>query len=244
MRSIKPSYSARRSWKSATLALLLFAVSFGYVEAAVVVYLRNLSEPVRVSYYPGTTPADLFPILTPQELRTADHGRLWQLLHVEIPREAATLVMLAAVAFIIGTNEMQWLAAFVIAFGAWDIAFYGFLKMLIGWPASLLSWDLLFLLPVPWSGPLLAPVLVSCAMIGGGLIVLRSEAHGRAVRLSLIHWTGISLGAFIILGTFTWDYRPVLAGRMPHPYEWPLFALGEAISIGSFLHGLVRSKSG
>jgi hypothetical protein len=242
-RNFKPSRFKRRSWKIATLVLLVFGVAFGYVEAAVVVYLRNLSEPVRVSYYPSTTPADLFPILTPRELRTADHGRLWQLLHVEIPREAATLVMLAAVAFIVATNGMQRLAAFVIAFGIWDISFYGFLKVLIGWPASLLTWDLLFLLPVPWSGPVLAPVLVSCAMIGGGIIVLEREAAGRAVRLGALDWTGIFLGAFIIVASFTWDYRDLLSGRMPHPYEWPLFALGEAISLASFLRGLMKGKT-
>jgi hypothetical protein len=242
-RDFKPSSYKRRSWISATLALILFCIAFGYVEAAVVVYLRNLSEPVRVSYYPNTTSADLFPILTPEELRAADHGRLWQLLHVEIPREAATLVMLAAVAFIVGTNSMERLAAFVIAFGTWDVAFYGFLKVLIGWPASLLTWDLLLLLPVPWSGPVLAPVLVSLAMIGGGMIVLRREAAGRAVRLGALDWTGVFLGAFIILGSFTWDYRNVLAGRMPHSYEWPLFVLGEGISVASFLRGLTRRES-
>jgi hypothetical protein len=241
-RDFKMSSCKRRPWRSATVALLVFGIAFGYVEAAVVVYLRNLSEPVRVSYYPGTSSADLFPILTPQELRSADHGRLWQLLRVEIPREAATLVMLAAVAFIVGTNGMQRLAAFVIAFGTWDVAFYGFLKLLIGWPSSLLTWDLLFLLPVPWSGPVLAPVVVSCAMIGGGIIVLQCEAAGRAVRLGALDWAGIFLGAFIVLASFTWDYRSLLAGRMPHPYQWPLFALGEAISIASFLHGLTKTQ--
>jgi hypothetical protein len=239
-RDFKPSSYKRRSWRGATLALVLFSVAFGYLEAAVVVYLRNLSEPVRVSYYPSTTSADLFPILTPRELRTADSGRLWRLLRVEIPREAATLAMLVAVAFIVGTNGMQRLAAFVLAFGTWDIAFYAFLKVLIGWPASLLSWDLLFLLPIPWSGPVLAPVLVSSTMIGGGIILLQREAAGHAVRLGAFDWTGVFLGVFIILGSFTWDYRNVLSGRMPHPYEWPLFALGEGVSVASFLHGLTK----
>lgn len=222
------------------MALTLFAVAFGYVEAAVVVYLRNLSEPVRVSYYSDTTPADLFPILTPEELRTVDRGELWRLFHVEIPREAATLIMLVAVAFLAGMNRMQRLAAFVVAFGVWDIAFYAFLKVLIGWPASLLTWDLLFLLPVPWSGPVLAPAIVSCSMIGGGAVVLRQEATGR-VRFTLLHWAGMFAGAFIILMSFTWDYRTVLAGQMPHPYEWRLFTLGEAISVGCFLHGLWKA---
>jgi hypothetical protein len=226
------------SWGQRVLVLVIFGLAFGYLEAAVVVYLRHLSEPARVSYYPDTTAADLFPILTPTELRMADGGELWRLFPVEIAREAATLIMLAAIACLAGTNGIQRLAAFVVAFGIWDIAFYLSLKILIGWPASLLTWDLLFLLPVPWSGPVLAPAIVSCSMISGGILVLRQESRGQAVRLGATDWAGIFVGAFVIFVSFTWDYRTVLAGHMPHPYEWPLFALGEVISLGSFLRGL------
>jgi hypothetical protein len=233
----------RRNWKSAVLALALFGVAFGYVEAAVVVYLRDLSEPVRVSYYPASTSADLFPVMTPVELHRANRGQLWQLLRVEIPREAATLAMLAAVAFLVGTNPMQRVAAFAVAFGTWDLAFYAFLRILIGWPASLFTWDLLFLVPVPWSGPILAPVFVSCSMIAAGGIVLREEARGRSVRLSALSWTGIALGALTVLASFTWDYRTVMAGRMPHPFEWVVFGLGEAIGLGTFVRALKTQRS-
>jgi hypothetical protein len=234
--------SATRSWRQVAFALLLFGLAFGYLEAAVVVYLRDLSEPVRVSYYPGTTPEDLFPLPTPGELRTANRGELWRLFPVEMAREAATLIMLAAIAFIAGTNSMQRLAAFVVAFGIWDIAFYVSLKILIGWPASLLTWDLLFLFPVPWSGPVLAPVIVACSMIGCGLLVLWHEEKRRAVRLGWVHWAGIFLGALIILISFTWDYRTLLSGQMPHPYRWLLFAGGEVLGVGSFLFGLPRER--
>ncbi len=231
-----------RSWKRIVILLALFGLSFGYVEAAVVVYLRTISEPARLSYYAQYPPEALFPIPTPVELRSANHGQLWKLLRIEIPREAATLIMIAAVAGAVGTDGTSMIAAFVIAFGVWDIAFYGFLKLLIGWPVSLLTWDLLFLLPVPWSAPVLAPVIVSLSMIGAGVLVLRRQACGRPVQLSAGHWAGILLGGAVILLSFTWDYKIIVAGRLPHPYEWLLFGLGEAIGLGAFLHG-VRQRA-
>ena len=82
-------------------------------------------------------------------------------LFIEIGREAATMLMLAAIALAVARNTRQWTAAFAIAFGVWDIVFYACLKLLLGWPASLFTWDILFLIPVPWVGPVLAPVLIS-----------------------------------------------------------------------------------
>lgn len=44
------------SWKRTVFALLLFGVAFGYLEAAVVSYLRLLHEPARQRFYPGRPP--------------------------------------------------------------------------------------------------------------------------------------------------------------------------------------------
>lgn len=98
--------------------------------------------------------------------------------------------MPGAVALAVARNAGQWAAAFVIAFGTWDITFYVFLRVLLGWTASLFTWDILFLIPVPWVGPVLAPVLVSAVMIAAGAWHLRREASGGPVDLRLPHWTG------------------------------------------------------
>ncbi len=63
------------------------------------------------------------------------------------------MLMLGPVALAIARNARQWTAAFAIAFGVWDIVFYVCLQLLLGWPASLLTWDILFLIPVPWGRP-------------------------------------------------------------------------------------------
>ena len=142
-------------WKRTVIALLLFGTAFGYLEAAVVTYLRALHEPVVQRFYPGRAPGDLFPLLTLDQLRAAAPVQM-KTLAVEIGREVATIGMLVAIALAVAQNTGQWAAAFVIAFGTWDITFYVFLKVLLDWPASLLTWDILFLVPVPWVGPVLA----------------------------------------------------------------------------------------
>ena len=148
------------------------------------------------------------------------------------------MAMLAAIAIAVGGTFTESAAAFVMAFGIWDLAFYGFLRLFIHWPASLLTWDLLFLLPVPWSGPVLAPILVSLSMIAGGWTVLWRASREQHVSLGRMHWAGLFAGGVMIVLAFTWGFRGLLAGGMPHDFHWPLFAAGEVCDIGAFLHAL------
>jgi len=216
------------------VALLLFGTAFGYLEAAVVSYLRALHEPARLRYYPGRAPAELFPLLTLEQLHQSGRQQQETLL-IEIGREVATIVMLAAIALAVARNAGEWAAAFVIAFGAWDLTFYVFLKVLLDWPASIFTWDILFLVPVPWVGPVLAPVLVSIAMIAGGVWQLRSQAQGDPVRIGAAHWSGILLGAVIIVVAFAMDYRKIMMGGMPQQFNWWVFALGLGTGVLSYV---------
>ena len=163
------------------IALLLFGVSFGYIEAAVVVYLRDVYQPLALELAPERRPGDLFPLITLEELESADAKHLRRI-KVEVIREAATMVMLVSVGLAVGWNFNTFFAAFVIAFGIWDIFYYVFLKVLIDWPASLLEWDVLFLIPVPWVAPVLAPVLVAISMVAAGTLLYWRESAGRPVR--------------------------------------------------------------
>jgi len=148
-----------------------------------------------------------------------------------VGREAATMLMLGAVALAVARNLHQWIAAFAIAFGVWDIGFYAFLKLMIHWPESLSTWDILFLIPLPWVGPIWAPVLVALSMIVCGLISLRAGG----IRGRVPHWTGVLSGALVIIVAFVWDFRNTTAGGFPNPFNWPLFLLGEAIGLAAFL---------
>src|SRR5690349_2988847 len=151
--------SKTQFWRTIT-GLVLFAIAFGYVEAAVVAYLRSIYTPLRAHFYPPSSAGELFPLLTLDQLRALGPEHTARL-NTELGREFATLLMLSSVALVAARKPREWIAAFVLCFGIWDITFYAFLKLLLNWPASLLTWDILFLLPVPWVGPVIAPILVS-----------------------------------------------------------------------------------
>ncbi len=223
--------------KRIAAALILFGVSFGYVEAAIVVYLRTLYDPLRAQLYPGAQRNELFPLIRLDQLKAAgpQHAKL---LAIEVGREAATLAMLAAAGLAISKSNGQWLAGFAIAFGVWDIAFYAFLKLLINWPASLLTWDLLFLIPVPWAGPVLAPLIVSATMIVCGLMYLKRPLTRRT---HWSDWVGVCAGGLIVILSFTLDYHDLMAGGTPDAFAWWLFAAGEALGLLAFARVLRRA---
>jgi len=224
-------------WKRIVIAVLLFGTAFGYVEAAVVAYLRMLHEPARQHYYPGRPAGELFPLLTLEQLRAS--GAVGTL-KIELGREFATIVMLAAVALAVAGNARQWAAAFVLAFGAWDITFYLFLKVLLGWPESLFTWDILFLIPVPWVGPVLAPMLVSAVMMAAGTWHLWRDARAEPLHLGALHWAGILGGAGIIIFAFAMDYRHVMAAGLPQRFNWLIFSGGFLLGLGSYAGAAVR----
>ncbi len=154
-----------------------WAIAFAFVEAAVVEYLRAL-------YYPLERGGFQFPLQTWQDLCAMGWEHLRRL-YIELGREAATLVMLATLGGAVGRNRREAWAHFMIAFGIWDIFFYGWLELFLGWPESILTWDLLFLLPVPWVAPVLAPIIISLCLIGAGLIVLWYEQQGASIAAQL-----------------------------------------------------------
>lgn len=211
------------------IALFLFGIAFGYLEASVVVYLRSIYDPIRQRIHPNREPSELFPLITPEQLAAAgpEHTRH---LAIEIGREAATLVMLAAFGLVAGRNRNERWAAFAVAFGLWDISFYASLKLMIDWPASLFTWDILFLIPLPWVGPVIAPVLIALALVICGLISL--QRGGLPVRP--LQWLAMILGGLLVIGSFIWDYRNTTNGGLPNPFNWPLFFAGDAMALIGF----------
>jgi hypothetical protein len=198
------------------LGLILFGIAFGFVEAAVVVYLRTLTEPIRVSL--GFPPGSLFPLFT----RAQVAPRMF-LAKVELAREAATILMLASVAATIAKNRRSWLAAFGVAFGVWDLAFYASLKVLIAWPQSWMTWDILFLLPVPWIGPVLAPIIIAASLVAGGLIALLRQPPKAGWLSTLL----LTAGGVIVFIAFIWDWEHIASGGMPRSFPWLIFLTGE-----------------
>jgi hypothetical protein len=148
-------------------ALIAFGAAFGLVEAAVVVYLRKLmgfNVDYLIANYRVLANLGAIAFISPQQPLLVDRS----ITSVEIAREAATIIMLAAVAFIAGHRSRQRIGAFLISFAAWDLFYYVFLKLLTGWPRGWFTKDIFFLIPVPWIGPVVTPVVASLtiAMVG------------------------------------------------------------------------------
>lgn len=197
--------------KSRATGVILYAIAMAFVEAAVVVYLRQILAPGDPAVPVPQAGVGAIPV-------------------IEAFREAATIVMLAAVGWLAGTDFWERFLWFSIAFGIWDIFYYIWLRVLIGWPTSLLSWDVLFLIPVPWTAPVLAPVIISLGLILGSLLLLRLRGQGAILRFSPSLWALACLGGAIVLLSFMLDYRLATAGQEPASFHWLIFGAGVAVA--------------
>ena len=207
----------------------LFAVAMAFLESAVVVYLRAL-------YYPEGFSFPLVPI--DRELGIA-----------EVFREAATLIMLLTPGALISRNAIDRFAWFCLAFGVWDIFYYLWLFVLIGWPSSFFEWDILFLIPVPWVGPVLAPCVVSLGLIVLALIIHRGRGRVNGFTVGRSNWILLAIGAGAIITSFlidplrhlhlsdtmgqAWSIArqgertfDAMANFVPRHYPWVVFLVG------------------
>ncbi len=192
------------------IVVALFAIAMAWFEAAVVMYLRFFID--RIDPYQ----ADPLPLVA-------------ELGEIELVREVATLFMLGCVAWLAGREKFSRLGYFLVAFGLWDIFYYVFLRVMTGWPKTLLDWDILFLLPLPWWGPVLAPVLISLIMIVFGSLL--STVKVRFFRLGWGSWSAIFAGCTMALIAFMWGAIQAVPSGMdavrstlPVDFNWLLFS--------------------
>jgi hypothetical protein len=220
--------------------LTLFAIAFGYIEAAAVVYIRAVYEPIHQRVFPGRDRDDLFPLFTLEQW--AQEGPATTTPPMEMAREVGTIVIVALVAWGVSHNAAQWFASFALAFGAWDFFFYLWLRLLTGWPRSLFDWDLVFTVGLPWVAPVAAPLLVAAVMIVAGAVFLACDATGRPIRPRWIHWVIVLAGGLIGIAAFWWDARSMLASGIPERFNWPLLLAGLAVGAAGFVHALVTGR--
>lgn len=219
---MEPSAPVRR-----LIWLTLFAVAMAFLEAVVVVYLREL-------HYPDH-PLTIFPprLLSPDELA------------MELGRELASVVMILSVALLAERGVTRVFAAFVYVFGLWDIFYYVWLKLTLGWPVGWLEWDLLFLIPWAWLGPWLTPVAIALLFVMWGARVLASDDH---YAVSPLAWLVFVAGCALALTAFLQPAWPLLlqgpeAVRrfQPHGFWWGLFIPGYVLMVAGLGLALRRS---
>jgi len=194
------------------LTVAVFALAMAWLEAATVYYLRVLVDRL-VPYQ-----ADPLPI----------RGALGP---VELVREAATLVMLLTVGMLAGRTWQTRLGYSAIAFGVWDIFYYVFLKVIYDWPSSLLEWDILFLLPLPWWGPVLAPMSVAVLMILWGTLVTQPDTSGSrhpGVATGVLASIGIVLALYVFMADALHVAHlgaDATRAMLPDAFNWSVFAV-------------------
>lgn len=188
-----------------------YAVAMAWVEAATVYYLRRLVDRVE-PYQPNPLPM------------------MGGLGAVELAREMATLIMLFAVGTLAGRSWRARFGYMAVAFGLWDIFYYAFLKIICGWPHSWVDWDVLFLIPLPWWGPVLAPMMIAALMIGWGTLASQSDAAEVRGKLERWSWLAGGVGTGLALYLFMADTlaavgrNPESASQMlPQRFPWGWF---------------------
>ena len=211
------------------MIVVLYATAMAWVESSVVFYLRTMVN--RIDPY------------QPNPLPLATGFGL-----AELVREAATLMMLLTVGILAGRTWRSRLGYSAIAFGVWDIFYYVFLKVLCGWPHSLLDWDILFLIPVPWWGPVLAPVSIAILLILWGTLASswKSPPAGSSERkVWALNFVGIALALYVFMadnlriasqGVDAWRHM------LPVWFNWPLFCLALILMAAPVVQVLWRTQ--
>lgn len=224
--------------------ITIFAIAMGYLESAVVVYLREL-------YYPEGFDFPLKPI--GQNIGIT-----------EILREAATLIMLICAGIFAGRTKTEKFGFFIYCFAIWDIFYYVFLKLILGWPVSLVTWDILFLIPTTWVGPVLGPVINSITMILLAFLISYFTNFNKSVKIDRTEWILFILGSLIIIISYTEDYVSFMLNEFtlieifgstninilneyathyqPISFAWWIFIIGEVIILAGILSFFTRNK--
>jgi len=187
---------------------MFFAIAMAYLESAVVVYLRamyGIEDLIRDINFE----TDIYTF-------------------IEIGREAATIVMLAVIGLLAGSTWPKKIGYFFLSFGVWDIFYYIWLYVFIQWPKSLFEWDILFLIPLPWWGPVIAPILISILLISIGYLLLNDAQF----KIISIDWIVFGLSIIVLLYTFVEDsIKVIISGNgdlteiRPTAFNWILFLI-------------------
>jgi hypothetical protein len=205
------------------ISIAVFGIAMAYLEAAVVVYLRML-------FYPEGSlfPLKIMPLST---------------ILIELGRELSTIVMLLVIGYLSGKKLIERFFYFIFCFGVWDIFYYVWLKVFLNWPDSLLENDILFLIPIPWVGPVLAPIIVSFTMIIASVLSLNLQDKGYALKVGKENLILTVLGCIIILISFFWNAYTINLLEESNPgFQWEIFSVGEILLTVGIMLFLRKNK--
>jgi hypothetical protein len=155
------------------------------------------------------------------------------LLVVEISRETATIAMLVLVAVVSVRGGLRRMGAFLLTFAVWDIFYYVWLYATIRWPATPADWDVLFLIPLPWVGPVWSVLLISAGMIAFSARFLGAPEDAR-FSPGPWGWASGVAGAGAIVATYILEWKKIGYGTgIPTEFSLLPYFLGIALLLVS-----------
>jgi len=226
------------------ILLSVFCIAMGFLESIVVVYLRQIYYPMGFEF-----PLKLF---SPE------------MVLIEWIREIATIIMLVTIGILADKDNLRRFLYFLFSFAIWDLFYYVGLKLFLNWPSSLLTWDVLFLIPLPWISPVLAPVICSLTMIFFAVSMMYKADNSYKLVIRRNDWGLLILGSLIIFASFIQDYfilnlnnglllklrgfpenkefMQIISSYKPITYNWYLFILGEIIILWAIIRLIKQRK--
>ena len=237
-------YKMKKTTLTIILLITVFSIAMGFLESAVVVYLREI-------YYPEGFSFPLKPI----------EGKIGL---TEILREAATIIMLVGAGIMSGRTKTEKFGFFIYCFAVWDIFYYVFLKLILDWPESLVTRDILFLIPVTWVGPVIGPVINSLTMIVLAFFISYFTDKNIKTKIKLREWLLFIVGSIVIIISYTEDYVNYMlqyfsisemlnfkisyklmeqaSKYIPVDFTWWIYCLGEFVLIIAIVMFYYRNK--
>jgi hypothetical protein len=196
-------------------AVSIYAIAMGYLESAVVIYLRQTAFGNSIQVFPMR-------FLEPR------------LGGIELAREAATIIMLLTVGYLAGKNRFQQLMFFIYSFAIWDIFYYMFLKLLTGWPGSFGDFDVLFLIPIIWISPVICPILISLLLTSASAILILFAGKSKDLKIPPSGAAAFLIGAATVFYSFTERIFLILfrqgpkgiGNYTPTSFDWLSFSIG------------------
>ena len=244
-RKILENFARKKETLKTISIVTIFAIAMAFLESVFVYYIRMIRYPKGFNFYSINSLSS-------------------EILNIEMFRELSTLIILFIVAILVAKGFYKRFAYFLYAFAIWDIFYYVWLKVVIGWPNSLLNWDILFLIPWSWSSPVLAPIICSLNMIILAFSILFISDKKYKFKIKIREWILLFIGGFLQLYTFLYDYGKIMirgdylnyfsslmtnekfilevTNYMPTHYNWTIFLIGEILILTAIASWHFRYK--
>jgi hypothetical protein len=143
------------------IAIAALCIAIGYVDAVATFYVRGMLE---VSQEGGNFAQAVTEAMPPR------------IVALEQTRQAATVLVLVAMAIVAGRNLQQQFGTAFYALGGWIVLRYAAIRTITDWPAGLADIDTVLYLPHAVYAPVWMPIVIGLGVAAIGVTLIRAGA--------------------------------------------------------------------